>query len=202
HSGIAVLGTSLRQAKRGARALAVAHELSVEWAPGSLDGQDATVVAEDVLSHSVRITPEPMNATVWFHDGGCEAWVPGRAGDPGGEERIRHTLGDLAGLPRERISVHCAATGGDRYPVTEYLIEVAELARLTGRPVELVWTREDYIHYGLVHDSGPQRLRAALDDAGVSHAICDAPGLSCDAADLETFIDRFTRPPPALPLHP
>ena len=37
------------------------------------------IEAEYWVPYLAHATMEPMNATVWFHDGGCEAWVPTQA---------------------------------------------------------------------------------------------------------------------------
>ena len=47
----------------------------------ALDAAAQTLEAEYWLPYLAHATLEPMNATVWFHDGGCEAWVPSQGPD-------------------------------------------------------------------------------------------------------------------------
>src|SRR5690606_777869 len=97
-----------------------------------------TYSAEYAVPYLAHATMEPMNATVWFHDGGCEAWVPSQ-----GPDMARQAICDLSGLPRERVQVHSTYAGGGfgRRATVEYVVEAAEIARRTDRPVKLVWTR-------------------------------------------------------------
>lgn len=194
HSGIAVLAETFWHARRGAEAL------EVEWEPGPLAGLDDAAVrahqvraleqgrrhrhrddgdvepvldrdqghaAEYAVPYLAHATMEPMNATVWFREGGCEAWVPSQ-----GPDLARQAICDLSGLPRERVQVHSTYAGGGfgRRSTMEFVVEAAEVARRTDRPVKLVWTREDDMRHGLYRESSLHRLRAALRPDGSPEA--------------------------------
>jgi len=109
------------------------------------------------LAHA---TMEPMNATVWFHAGGCEAWVPTQAPD-----LARQVVCDMADLPRDRVVVHSTYAGGGfgRRALTDYVAEAAAIALQVDYPVKLVWTREDDIRHGYFRQATQHEIRAALD---------------------------------------
>lgn len=191
HTGIAVLGQSFWHAQQGAHALSAewsdgplagVSSASIRAEQGRrLDTGDAHRVRDDGdtdqtlqsaaqvleaeywLPYLAHATLEPMNATIWFHDGGCEAWVPSQ-----GPDMVRQVICDMSGLPRERVQVHTTYAGGGfgRRATMEFVVEAVEVARHTARPVKLMWTREDDMRHGLYREATLHRLRAALDADG------------------------------------
>ena len=191
HSGIAVLGETFWHAQEGAKALAVewssgplagVSSASIRAEQGKrLDAADAfrvrddgdtgpaldaaaqTLEAEYWLPYLAHATLEPMNTTVWFHEGGCEAWVPSQ-----GPDMVRQVICDMSGLPRESVEVHTTYAGGGfgRRATMEFVVEAVEIARHHTRPVKLMWTREDDMRHGLYREATLHRLRAGLDGNG------------------------------------
>lgn len=191
HSGIAVLGETFWHAQEGAKALTVewgsgplagVSSASIRAEQGKrLDAADAfrvrddgdtglaleaaaqTLEAEYWLPYLAHATLEPMNATVWFRDGGCEAWVPSQ-----GPDMVRQVICDMSGLPRESVEVHTTYAGGGfgRRATMEFVVEAVEIARHSTRPVKLMWTREDDMRHGLYREATLHRLRAGLDGNG------------------------------------
>jgi CO/xanthine dehydrogenase Mo-binding subunit len=191
HSGVAVLGETFWHAQQGAKALTVEwsasplvgiSSASIRAEQGKLldtgdayrvrdDGdtdqalQSATreLEAEYWLPYLAHATLEPMNATVWFHDGGCEAWVPSQ-----GPDMVRQVICDMSGLPREKVEVHTTYAGGGfgRRATMEFVVEAVEVARRVTRPVKLMWTREDDMRHGLYREATLHRVRAGLDEKG------------------------------------
>jgi isoquinoline 1-oxidoreductase beta subunit len=105
---------------------------------------------------------EPMNCTAQFADGRAELWAPTQ--NPGGlAEAVAAALGIDAGA----VTVHVLRSGGafGRRYYSDFAIEAALLARLAGRPVKVVWPREDDIRHGYFRPAGVHRVRAALDGA-------------------------------------
>jgi CO/xanthine dehydrogenase Mo-binding subunit len=191
HTGIAVLGDTFWHAQQGANALTVewsasplagVSSASIRVEQGKrLDAADIhrvrddgdtdqvlqaaaqTVDAEYWLPYLAHATLEPMNATIWFHDGGCEAWVPSQ-----GPDMVRQVICDMSGFSRDRVQVHTTYAGGGfgRRATMEYVVEAVEIARHTTRPVKLMWTREDDMRHGLYREATLHRLRAALNAEG------------------------------------
>jgi len=187
HSGVAVLADSFWHASQGAAALRVEWEagplagfdssaLPARQA-AALDAErgrrvrsdgdpgKAFATAERQLAAEYRIpylahaTLEPMNATIWFHDDRCEAWIPSQAPD-----MARQIICDMSGLPRERVSVHTTYAGGGfgRRASLDFVVEAAAIARGVDRPVQLIWTREHDMQHGLYRQASLHRLKAAL----------------------------------------
>lgn len=192
HSGVAVLGETFWHAQQGAKVLTVewssgpladVSSASIRAKQGkrldaadafrarddgdtglALEGAAQTLEVEYWLPYLAHATLEPMNATVWFHDGGCEAWVPSQ-----GPDMVRQVICDMSGLPRESVEVHTTYAGGGfgRRATMEFVVEAVEVARHTTRPVKLMWTREDDMRHGLYREATLHRLRAGLDANGV-----------------------------------
>jgi len=191
HSGIAVVAENFWQAQQAAAAidaewepgpLAGVSSASIRAEQGrQLDSQSGHRIRDDgeadaAFSGAARIleaeywvpylahaTMEPMNATVWLHDGRCEAWVPTQAPDI-----VRQMICDVTDLPRPAVTVHPTLVGGGfgRRASMDYVTEAAEIARHVPVPVKLIWSREDDMRHGQFREATLHRLRGALDDAG------------------------------------
>ncbi|MCC5794881.1 MAG: xanthine dehydrogenase family protein molybdopterin-binding subunit [Chromatiales bacterium] len=191
HSGVAVLADTFWHAARGVAALDVqwssgslegldlvkVRELQSEALDtkrglrarrdGNLDRAlteaSRGFAAEYTTPYLTHATLEPMNATVWFHDGRCEAWLPSQAPD-----MARQVICDMSGLPRERVTVHTPFSGGGfgRRASLDWVVEAVAIALQSDRPVRLVWTREDDQCHGLFRQATMHRMTAALDERG------------------------------------
>jgi CO/xanthine dehydrogenase Mo-binding subunit len=149
-----------------ARALATgeAHVARDDGDPAAVFAATAaaggTVLTADyTLPYLAHATLEPMNATLWFRAGGCEAWIPSQAPD-----LARQVICDLAGLGREVVTVHTTLAGGGfgRRATVDYVAEATVIARRFDRPVKLVWTREDDLGHGPFREASRHALRATL----------------------------------------
>jgi isoquinoline 1-oxidoreductase beta subunit len=106
---------------------------------------------------------EPMNCTAAVRDGRCDVWAP-----------TQNQTGTLAlarkisGLPADRIFVHTTFLGGGfgRRFETDFVEEALVLAVKTGRPVKVVWTREEDIGHDFFRPGNACRLAGGLDAAG------------------------------------
>jgi len=191
HSGIAVVADSFWQARQAAAAigaqwvpgpLAGVSSASIRAEQGRrLDAQAGLRVRDDgevdeALGKAAQVieaeywvpylahaTLEPMNATVWFHDGACEAWVPNQSPDI-----ARQLICDVSDLPRAAVTVHSTLAGGGfgRRAIMDYVTEAAEIARRVPHPVKLVWSREDDMRHGVFREATLHRLRGGLDADG------------------------------------
>ncbi len=119
--------------------------------------------AEYWVPYLAHAPMETMNATLWFRDGTCEAWVPTQSPDV-----ARQMICEVSGLPRAAVTVHATMVGGGfgRRAIEDYVTEAAEIARRVPGPVKLVWTREDELRQGFFREATLHRLRAGLDAAG------------------------------------
>lgn len=71
-------------------------------------------------------------------------------------------------MPRQNVAVNVTLLGGafGRKSKPDYAVEAALLARKSGRPVKVLFTREDEIRHAFYHPESYQLLRAAIDAEG------------------------------------
>lgn len=106
---------------------------------------------------------EPMNCTVHIRPDSAEAWVPTQA-----PQWAQETIARVAGLKPESVVVHTTLMGGGfgrRYQA-DFVMEAAQLAKTTGKPVMVLWTREDDMQHDFYRPSSYHRFWGALDVNG------------------------------------
>lgn len=190
-SGVAVLATNTWAATQGRAALAVQwhasehadhdsgrylDELQVKVAAGSGevvrrrgDADAALARAPRKLSASYRTaylahaSMEPPMATAEVSDGRCEVWACTQT-----PQATQREVARALGLSTDRVTVHVTLLGGGfgRKSKPDFSVEAALLARAAGKPVQVVWTREDDIRHDYFHSCSAQYYEAALDDSG------------------------------------
>ncbi len=123
---------------------------------------------------------EPMNCTAHMTSGKAEIWAPTQ--NPQG---IQREAARVLSLPVEAVTVHVTYLGGGfgrRGGPMDYANEAIELAAKVGRPVQVVWSREDDIQNGVYRPATYNVLRAGLDPAGRpvawSHKLVGPDGAS------------------------
>lgn len=84
---------------------------------------------------------------------------------PGGASRMAHSI---TGIDRLAIDVTMTRCGGGfgRRLSSDFIAEATLIATLTGKPIQLVWTREDDLQHDFYRPFGQHRLTAALDAEG------------------------------------
>jgi len=121
------------------------------------------------LAHA---TMEPMNCTAHVRSDACDIWVPTQ-----NQSGVLATAEKLTKLKPEQIHVHTTFLGGGfgrRYE-RDFVEEAVLLSQATGKPVKLVWSREEDIQNDYFRPMNASRIEACLDaDGGVmawSHKI-------------------------------
>ncbi len=140
------------------------HRVRDDGAAGEAFAQASRLLeAEYWVPYLAHAPLETMNATVWFREDSCEAWVPTQAPDV-----ARQMICEVSGLPRAAVTVHATLVGGGfgRRAIADYVTEAAEIARRVPGPVKLVWSREDELRHGFFREATLHRLRAGVDAAG------------------------------------
>lgn len=112
------------------------------------------------LSHSPI---EPPSATAEWTGDELECWACVQ--DP---QTTRKTLSDVLGLDIEKIKVNATWLGGafGRKSKCDFVVEAAILSKEVGKPVKVVWTREDEMQFGYYHAMSVQRFEGGLDENG------------------------------------
>lgn len=122
-----------------------------------------TVQAVYELPFLAHATMEPMNATAHVRPDGCDVWAPTQ--NQGGCRRL---AASITGLEAEKIAVHTTFLGGGfgRRFELDFVTDALELSKATGRPVKVVWSREDDIQHDFYRPASYHVLRAGLDGDG------------------------------------
>lgn len=98
---------------------------------------------------------EPPNALAWVRDGRAEVWTGTQR-----QRRLHNALVEVLGLSGDQVLVHAPPLGGGfgRKLEVEYGIEAALLSKAAGRPVQVLWTREDDMTRGLYRPISAHRM--------------------------------------------
>lgn len=115
---------------------------------------------------------EPPSALARFSDdGSLEVWLPNQAPD-----MFRADIAKRTGLDPSKITLHSPLLGG--FFGRHFLYESASpypqaiaLAKAVGRPVKLIWSREEEFLRDVLRPVAAVRFRAALGDDGMPVAI-------------------------------
>ena len=113
-----------------------------------------------LLAHA---TMEPMNCTARITGTRIEIWAPTQ--NPQG---ARRAAADATGLAPNDVTVHVLRMGGGfgRRFYADFVAEAAYLSKASGRPVQVVFTREDDMRHGFYRPAGYHLMRAGLDNDG------------------------------------
>jgi len=121
------------------------------------------IEAEYVIPHLAHATMEPMNCTAWLQDEVCDIWAPTQAPD-----MLQAAAARLLDLSQDQVRVHCTLIGGGfgRRAMSDFALEALEISRHAGRPVKVIWSREDDMRHDYYRPATCNRLRATLDGEG------------------------------------
>jgi isoquinoline 1-oxidoreductase beta subunit len=143
----------------------------VERQVGDVDAAFAkaakTVEAEYWVPHLAHAPMEPPVAVADFKDGKVTVWAPVQ--DPQG---VQTTVAAAVGVKREDVTCYVTLLGGGfgRKSKPDYCAEAAVLSKQLGKPVKVVWSREDDIHFDYFHFAAAMHLKAAVDEHGMPTA--------------------------------
>lgn len=106
---------------------------------------------------------EPMVALAEFKDGKVTAWAPTQ--NPQAAQAI---IAQELGIPKENVICHVTLLGGGfgRKSKPDYVAEAAVLSKKVGKPVKVVWTREDDIKFDYYNAVAGMYLKASLNAKG------------------------------------
>lgn len=151
---------------RAAQVAAAAPKL-VRRNDGDFDGAMARAAIRLEAIYEVPFlahTPmEPMNCTARIDGRHCEIWAPTQ--NPQG---VRSAARVVTGLAPDDITVHVTRMGGGfgRRFYADFAAEAVYLARASGRPVQVLWTREDDVRHDFYRPAGYHLMRAGVDANG------------------------------------
>lgn len=113
-----------------------------------------------LLAHA---TMEPMNITVHARGSDAEVWAPTQSPD-----WVQGTVAQVLGLKPDKVVVHTTLMGGGfgRRYMADFPAEAAQIAKVTGKPVQLVWSREDDMTHDFYRPATCHRMQGAVDANG------------------------------------
>jgi isoquinoline 1-oxidoreductase beta subunit len=155
-----------------------------------------------LLAHA---SMEPPAALAVFGDGKAEVWAPTQ-----GPQGARDAVAQALGLKKEDVTVHVTLLGGGfgRKSFPDFAVEAAVLSKKTGKPVKVIWSREDDIKFDAYHSVAAMYLKAALGPDGrptawLQRTVFPPIGSTFDASANYSAPDElglgFTDTPFALP---
>jgi len=121
------------------------------------------VEAEYFAPHLAHASMEPPVAVADVQGEKVTVWSPTQ--DPQG---VQEEIAKALGLKKENVTCHVTFLGGGfgRKSKPDYAVEAAVLSKKTGKPVKVIWSREDDIKFDYFHSVAGMYIKAALDDTG------------------------------------
>lgn len=111
------------------------------------------------LAHA---TMEPMNATADVKADSCEVWSGIQA-----QMVVQGQIAKMLNLPPEKVKVNTTLLGGGfGRRLGEYVLDAVFLSKNVGKPVKVVWTREDDMQNDFYRPAAYNKMSAGLDAAG------------------------------------
>jgi isoquinoline 1-oxidoreductase subunit beta len=174
-SGVAVTAKTFDQALKAGAAVVVT------WGPGTVDGTSDAKIKDD-LEEAIPSTTYPalllnqrvVEATFDFafvnhapmevgsavadvQSGSAEVWVATKS--PTGAQSA---VAGAVGLGVDKVTLHVVRGGGSfgRRIYHEPAVEAARVSHAIGKPVKLMWTRNDDMRHGRVRPRSHHQLRA------------------------------------------
>jgi len=122
------------------------------------------VQAEYYLPHLAHATMEPPAAAARIVDGKCEVWSSVQS-----PQAARGLVAKRLGISEANVTVNVTLLGGGfgRKSKPDFCVEAAVVSQaMNGKPVKVIWTREDDLRHDYLHTVSVEHLEAGLDDKG------------------------------------
>ena len=118
--------------------------------------------------HAAHAQMEPLNATAHFTGDTLDIWVGTQI--PMG---ALHLAAAASGLKQEQINIHNCFLGGGfgRRGNNDEMRQAIQVAKQVGKPVKLVWTREEDMLHDRYRPQAAVKFRTALSDDGMPIAF-------------------------------
>jgi isoquinoline 1-oxidoreductase subunit beta len=134
---------------------------------GDVDAEFAksqrVIEAEYYVPHLAHASMEPPVAVAEYRDGKVTVWTSTQS-----PQDVQYTVASQLGIKPENVICHVTLLGGGfgRKSKPDYVAEAAVLSKKIGKPVKVVWSREDDIKFDYYHTVAAMYLKAALDGSG------------------------------------
>ena len=188
-SGIAVVADNYWSASKGAQALEITwdegalakltsadilkKQAELAQQPGKVARNDGN--AEAALKSSqgfertfeapflAHATMEPMNCTADVRADRCDVYVPTQGQTPSHQAAVA-----ASGLPADKVKVYVTYMGGGfgRRGEGDFVADAVETSKAVGKPVKVVWSREDDMQHDYYRPVSYARMWGAVDSSG------------------------------------
>ena len=113
-----------------------------------------------MLAHAAM---EPPVAVAEWRDGKVEAWCPTQ-----NPQAVQEAVAAAMGVTPKDVTCHVTLLGGGfgRKSKPDYVVEAALLSKAAGKPVKVVWSREDDIKFDYFHSVAAMHMKGGLDASG------------------------------------
>lgn len=164
-------------------------------APGVLDGAETVVSASYRTQYVHHGQLEPPAALARFEpDGSLDLWLPNQAPDLFQTDAAAH-----AGIDPSQVRIHSPILGGFfgrhfLYATSNPHPQAIQLAKEVGRPIKLIWSREEEFLRDRLRPMAVVRFRGALDGDGMPLALeaisaCEGPTEALSGRDKDGKVD-------------
>ena len=111
---------------------------------------------------------EPMNATAFVKGDRCQVWAPTQ-----GITNATKVAASVAGIPEENVEVFAIYAGGGfgRKYENDFIEQAVRASMAVGRPVQLIWTREEDVQHDFYRPSVSARMTASVKSDGSIEAF-------------------------------
>jgi isoquinoline 1-oxidoreductase beta subunit len=128
-------------------------------APAAVAGSPATLEAVYEVPYLAHACMEPMNCTARIDADGCEVWCGTQA-----PQAAQAAAAGVLGIPADWVRVHTLYMGGGfgRRGEADFVAQAVTAAKAAGRPIKLIWSREEDIQHDYYRPAAVIRFRAAF----------------------------------------
>jgi isoquinoline 1-oxidoreductase subunit beta len=129
----------------------------------ALEGAAKKVKATYFVPFVAHTTMEPINCTAFVRKDQCDVWAPTQ-----GQTDAQNLASQISGLPPEKVNIHTTymGCGLGRRAAPDFVAEAVIVSKAVGKPVKVVWTREEDIKYDFFRAATCHRIEAGLDGQG------------------------------------
>ncbi len=113
-----------------------------------------------MLAHAAM---EPPVAVAEWQNGKVETWCPTQ-----NPQAVQQAVAAAMGIKPADVTCHVTLLGGGfgRKSKPDYVVEAALLSKASGKPVKVVWSREDDLRFDYFHSVAAMHMKGGLDEAG------------------------------------
>jgi isoquinoline 1-oxidoreductase subunit beta len=132
-------------------------------AAGAIAGAVKVLKADYRSDHVAHTCMEPMNATAVINGDTVEVWASNQS-----PTTVQRLSAHAAGVPPEKVTVNTTFLGGGfgRRGEAEYAVDAVLLAKaVPGKPVKVIWSREDDVQNDTFRPLSAQHMEIGLDAA-------------------------------------